>query len=84
MHTRNSIALLLVHIGSYLLFIAAGVSGVGNPVNNIDVLQPIVRRSPATADDLFGWAAILHPVEEVDSGDSMDDAARKTRLELKR
>lgn len=83
MHTRNSIALLLVHIGSCVLLLSAGVSGVGNPVQNIDVLQPIVRRSPARGDasnDLFGWAAIFHQVEQVDSSDTMSEAARKTRL----
>ena len=67
------------------MLLAAGVSGVGNPVDNIDVLEPIVRISPArrdssSRDDLFGWAAIMHQIETVNPSDTIEQAAQKTRL----
>ena len=47
-------------------------------INNVHVSQPIVRRSP---DDMFGFAAIMYQMQVVNSGDSLDAAASKTRLE---
>ena len=82
MHIRNLIALL----GSCVLLLAVlleGVRAVGSPVNNVDILEPIVRRSPArlqSTNDMFGWATVLHQTEVVDNGDTRDQAAGKTRL----
>lgn len=84
---RNSIALFLVHIGSCILLLTSGAHAIdGDPINNIRVFQPILRRSPAMGDtsapaDFFGWAAIFHQTEVVNPTDTMDEAARKTRLE---
>ena len=89
MHTRrmNSISLLLVHLGSCVLLLSSGALAIGvSPINNIDIYQPILRESPAKGrnsnlpDDMFGWAAIMHQTEVVNSGDNMNEAARKTRL----
>jgi hypothetical protein len=48
---------------------------------NVDLVEPILIRSPARGDpeDGFGWAAILHQVEQASSSDSIDEAIRKTR-----
>lgn len=70
-----------------LLFTLLLTSKLGNgalsPLNNIDTLEPIVRRSPALSNqvsDLFGWAAILHQIEASTSGDTLTQAVDKTRL----
>lgn len=80
---RNSISLLLyvVHIGSCVLLLTFGARAVS--VDNVHVSQPIVRRSPDTRnpDDMFGFAAIMHQIEVVNPGDSLNDAASRTRLE---
>lgn len=49
---------------------------------NIDIIEPIVRRSPALDVDMqdgFGWAAIFHQTEKVLPNDSIDEALKKTR-----
>lgn len=84
MHTRNSIALLLVQIGSCVLLLTSGASAIGSPpINNIDIYQPVLRVSPARGadtSDLFGWAAVMHQMEMVNPGDTREEAAQKTRL----
>ena len=61
-------------------------SSAGLSRNNIDVLEPLVRKSPATVidgpNDLFGWATVLHQVEAVQPGDSLSQAISKTRFVL--
>lgn len=59
------------------------VHAVGSPLNNIDIVEPIVRTSPAIREpdnDLFGWAAVLHQIVAPANGDSHLEAAEKTRL----
>ena len=75
---RNSIFLLL-----YVVHIASSFGARAISVDNVHVSQPIVRRSPDTSnpDDMFGFAAIMHQMQVVNSGDSLDEAAGKTRLE---
>ena len=50
----------------------------GEAVANIDILEPIVRTSPAgeTAGDLFGYSATLHQIQVPRS---FEDALRDTR-----
>lgn len=58
------------------------VNGLEAAPLNLDTAEPVVIRSPALevdSEDGFGWAAILHQVEQVGTGDSMDEALRKTR-----
>lgn len=58
------------------------VNGALSPVNNIDKLEPVVRRSPAiseTSQDMFGYAAVLHQVQMVVPSDSVTQAAAKSR-----
>ncbi len=47
-------------------------------LNNIDVDEPIVRRSPASDRDLFGYAVVLHQLEELEPGDDVQTALGKT------
>lgn len=52
---------------------------------NVDILEPLVIRSPARSvdpDDGFGWATIFHQVVPVLMSDSMDEAIRKTRFPI--
>lgn len=48
---------------------------------NVDTEEPSVIRSPAAdnSGDGFGWTAIFHQTEVVQSTDSMSEALRKTR-----
>ena len=49
---------------------------------NLDTIEPVLIRSPALevdSEDAFGWAVILHQVEQVETGNTMDEALRKTR-----
>ena len=49
---------------------------------NVDIMKPIVIRSPAASldlDDGFGWAAILHQTEPLLEDDTMTQALTKTR-----
>ena len=49
---------------------------------NVDTLEPTVIRSPAAANDSedgFGWAVLLHQIEPLLEGDSMNTALMKTR-----
>jgi hypothetical protein len=43
-----------------------------------------VRKSPDTGnpDDQFGFAAIMHQMEVVGTGDSLEEAARKIMLKM--
>ena len=80
---RDSISLLLyvVHIASCILLVIFGARAIS--IDNVHVSQPIVRRSPDrnNPDDMFGFAAIMHQMQVVNSGDSLNAAASKTRLE---
>ena len=83
-HIRDSVALL----GSCILLAALleRVRAVGSPVNNVDIFEPIVRRSPALSqptNDMFGWATVLHQTEVVAKGDTREQAAGKTRLVMR-
>ena len=53
-----------------LLSLAACL-GRSRAASNIDVLEPIVRVSPAQGsnEDYFGYAVVLHQVEVPDRGD---------------
>ena len=51
-------------------------------VGNVDVLEPLLIRSPASAADPgdgFGWTAVFHELEPVSNGDSTSEVLRKTR-----
>lgn len=51
-------------------------------IDNIDILEPIIRRSPArsvSADDGFGWAVVFHQIEDVFPNDTIAESIRKTR-----
>ena len=42
---------------------AVGRIGLAIQVNNVDVLEPVIRRSPAypqNPDDLFGYSVTIH------------------------
>ena len=81
MHTRNSIALL----GSYVLLVAAVFEGVrAVNIDNVDRLEPVVRRSMDTSEpgDQFGFSVVMHQMEVVNNGDTRAQAAAKTRLVL--
>ena len=61
------------------------VRGAVSVTDNVDRLEPIVRRSPALAEtdaDLFGFAAVLHQIQVPVDGDDATEAASKTRLVL--
>ena len=78
MHLRNLILLL----GICLVLAALRAQGALSPVNNIDILEPIVRVSPAFSEpdnDYFGWSAILHQIEEPAANDNLDQRVDKTR-----
>ncbi len=50
-------------------------------LNNIDVDEPIVRYSPSLDDadrDLFGYAVVLHQLEELEPSDDVETALGKT------
>lgn len=49
-----------------------------SPRANLDVSEPIVRRSPASDEDLFGFAVLLHQVEEPEPRD-IDSFLDQTR-----
>ena len=79
MHITNLLPLL----GACLLLEPLRAHGALSPINNIDVLEPIVRRSPALSDainDNFGWSAILHQIEAPAANDNLQQAVDKTRL----
>jgi len=51
-------------------------------VGNVDVLEPLLIRSPASAADPkdgFGWTAVFHELEPVARTDSTSEVLRKTR-----
>ena len=73
---RNSACLLI----ALCLCFAGRLGAQQANLNNVDVQEPIVRVSPATADtDLFGWATVLHHTQAVGAADGVDAAAEKTR-----
>ena len=48
---------------------------------NVDVQEPSVRISPdGSADDAFGWSAILHHFTPPDESDDMSQALGRIRL----
>ena len=47
-------------------------------LNNIDVDEPIVRRSPASDRDLFGYAVVLHQLQPPQAGDDVNTALGNT------
>lgn len=55
----------LVYCLSRVLLLCGGISAV----SNLDVSEPIVRRSPASDQDNFGFAAVLHQLEVPVTGD---------------
>lgn len=67
----------------WLLLCASRVRGLTN-VFNVDIRQPILRQSPTVisgenVEDYFGFAVVLHQVEEVQPGEDMLTVAGKTR-----
>ncbi len=58
------------------LFVAADGQTVN--LNNVDVDEPIVRRSPAADTDLFGYSVVLHQIEPLQAGDDVETALGKT------
>ena len=51
---------------------------------NVDIREPILRQSPTVlsgenVEDYFGFAVVLHQVEEVQPGEDMMTVAGKTR-----
>ena len=60
-----------------LFLYKTGVEGLQN-VNNIDTDEPIVRYSPATGEDQFGYAAIAHQIQPLAENDTFDTALEKT------
>lgn len=72
---RNSAFLLI----ALCLFFAGRLGAQRVNLNNTDILEPIVRVSPADDTDLFGWATVLHQIQEVVESDDLNTAAQKTR-----
>ena len=72
MKSSHALALCLA-----FLLCKTGVEGRQN-INNIDTDEPIVRYSPATGADQFGYAVIAHQIEALAAGDTVDEALRKT------
>lgn len=78
MHLRNLVPLL----GICLLLATQRAHSALSPVNNIDILEPIVRSSPALSEpdnDYFGWATVLHQIQTVNMGDNLEQAVANTR-----
>jgi len=72
---RNSAFLLI----ALCLFFAERLDAQRVNLNNTDIMEPIVRVSPADDTDLFGWATVLHQIQEVVPSDDLNAAAQKTR-----
>ena len=82
---RNSFRyeLLLVLAVVVVSLFVLEVRGAVSVTDNVDRLEPIVRRSPALGEtdaDLFGFAAVLHQIEVPIPQDDATEAASKTRL----
>lgn len=73
---RNSVCLLTA---LYLCFFIGRLDAQSANLNNLDILEPIVRRSPADGTDFFGFATVLHQVQTVNNGDDLATAAERTR-----
>ncbi len=71
--------LLSVLVWSCVVVLQMILSVSSYNVNNIDVGEPIVRYSPATGTDLFGYAVTLHQVQTLEDGDSVETALEKSR-----
>lgn len=85
MHLRNLIAVIIPLLGICLLLEALRAHGALSPVNNIDILEPIVRSSPALSEsdtDFFGWATVIHQIQPPDSNDDLNEAVNKARSVL--
>ncbi len=73
---------LRVNVRAYNCILMLGMllsTAASQSLNNIDVGEPIVRYSPASDEDFFGYAVTLHQVEEVQEGDSVETALEKSR-----
>ena len=69
-------------LSSVNLLLTAQITSPGSRLtnlNNLDVQEPIVRRSPATDADFFGWTTVLHQIQTVGDADDLDTATGKTR-----
>ena len=76
---RNSVCLLTV-----LCLCFTGRLDAQNPnLDNLDILEPIVRRSPAVDTDFFGFATVLHQLQPLVDTDDVNTAAGKTRWDPK-
>ena len=67
----------------WFLLCASRVRGLAS-VFNVDIREPILRQSPTVlsgenVEDYFGFAVVLHQVEEVQPGEDMMTVAGKTR-----
>lgn len=47
----------------YVLVVSLLMLTLTSALSNLDIKEPIVRRSPALDDDSFGFAVLLHQVE---------------------
>ena len=72
---RNSVCLLT----ALCLCFTERLDAQNTNLNNLDILEPIVRRSPADDTDFFGFATVLHQLQTVDDADDLNTAAGKTR-----
>ena len=72
---RNSVCLLT----ALCLCFTGRLDAQNTNLNNLDILEPIVRRSPADDTDFFGFATVLHQIQTVDDADNVTTAAGKTR-----